>query len=98
MTRKTRNKIRATVAGGFSITELPYHSVILMLFGRKYMVKLTLIRISSTSKKDFTYIYEGTVKVNNKVFSNSDFTVKRLLKNLKLEIENFFRRKGNAKR
>jgi hypothetical protein len=93
MTRKTRRKVKATNTGGFSITELPCHSVNISVLGHVYMVRLTLINISSRTKKDFTYLYEGTVIVRNKSFTASDFTIKRMIRVLKLDIETFFKKK-----
>lgn len=98
MTRNTRKKIKATVAGGFSITEIPHNSSTIVVFGKSYRVRITLIKISSTTKHDFTYLYEGTVKVNGKLFTNSDFTLKRLLKIIKIDIESTFKKRKNAKR
>lgn len=81
-------------AGGFLISEFPHHSYEIIAFGKKYIVKVTLIHIkSSTDRKDEIYLYEGTIVVNGKKITESDFSIKKMLSKLKNDIDSYFKNK-----
>ena len=80
------NKKATRRTGGFWIKEFPHQSSKITVNGKEYIVKVVLIHISSTSKNDFTYLYEGTVKIGKKPITCSDFTIEKMLYKLKKDI------------
>jgi hypothetical protein len=77
----------------FTIKESPMRGQTISVLGFSVLVKISLVTVTPKNKKSKTvHLVEGLAVVKGKRFVRTDLTVEKLLRYLRKEIENYFKK------